>query len=62
MFKKMVEIDASDLYLTVARPPTCRIEGKIRPIGEKNFSPDDLHALADAMMTEKQRAGVCPHV
>ena len=55
MFKKMVEIDASDLYLTVARPPMCRVEGKIRPIGEKNFTPDDLHALADAMMTEKQR-------
>lgn len=55
MFKKMVEIDASDLYLTVARPPMCRVEGKIRAIGEKSFTSDDLKALADAMMTEKQR-------
>ena len=38
MFKKMVEIEASDLYLTVARPPMCRVEGKVRPIGEKNFT------------------------
>jgi len=55
MFKKMVEIEASDLYLTVARPPMYRVEGKIQAIGDKNFTPDDLAALADAMMTEKQR-------
>jgi twitching motility protein PilU len=55
MFKKMVEIEASDLYLTVARPPMYRVEGKIYAIGDKDFTPDDLRALADAMMTEKQR-------
>ena len=55
MFRKMVEIEASDLYLTVARPPMYRVEGKIQPIGDNNFTPDDLRALADAMMTEKQR-------
>ncbi len=55
MFKKMVEIEASDLYLTVARPPMYRVEGKIEAIGDKDFTPDDLRALADAMMTEKQR-------
>ena len=55
MFKKMVEIEASDLYLTVARPPMYRVEGKIQAIGDRNFTPDDLRALADAMMTEKQR-------
>ena len=55
MFEKMVEIEASDLYLTVARPPMCRVEGKIQAIGDKEFSPDELRALADAMMTEKQR-------
>jgi twitching motility protein PilU len=55
LFKKMVEIEASDLYLTVARPPMYRVEGKIQAIGDRNFTPDDLRALADAMMTEKQR-------
>ena len=55
MFKKMVEIEASDLYLTVARPPMYRVDGKIQAIGEKNFAPEDLAALADAMMSEKQR-------
>jgi twitching motility protein PilU len=55
MFKKMVELEASDLYLTVARPPMYRVEGKIQAIGDQNFTPDDLAALADAVMTEKQR-------
>ena len=55
LFIKMVEIEASDLYLTVARPPMYRVEGKIQAIGDRNFTPDDLRALADAMMTEKQR-------
>jgi len=55
LFKKMVEIEASDLYLTVARPPMYRVEGKIQAIGDRNFTPDDLRALADVIMTEKQR-------
>ena len=55
MFKKMVEIEASDLYLTVARPPMYRVDGKIQAIGDENFTPEDLVALADAMMSEKQR-------
>lgn len=55
MFKKMVELEASDLYLTVARPPMYRVEGKIQAIGDQNFTPNDLAALAEAVMTEKQR-------
>ena len=55
MFKQMVEIEASDLYLTVGRPPMYRVEGTIQAIGDRNFTPDELAALADAVMTEKQR-------
>lgn len=56
MFKKMVEIEASDLYLTVARPPMYRVEGKVQAIGEQNFTPADLKVLADSVMNDKQRA------
>jgi twitching motility protein PilU len=55
MFRKMVEVEASDLYLTVARPPMYRIEGKVQPIGEQKFTSDEMKALADSVMTEKQR-------
>lgn len=54
-FTKMVEIEASDLYLTVARPPMYRIEGKIRPDGDRSFTPDEIRALAMLMMNEKQQ-------
>jgi twitching motility protein PilU len=55
-FKAMVESEASDLYLTVAKPPMYRIEGKIRENGEHRFSPEELHAIAQTIMNEKQRA------
>ena len=55
MFTKMVELEASDLYLTVGRPPMYRVEGKIQAIGDGSFTPEELTALADAMMSEKQR-------
>jgi twitching motility protein PilU len=54
-FTKMVEIEASDLYLTVARPPMYRIEGKITPGGDRSFTPDEISALAMSMMNEKQQ-------
>lgn len=52
--KTMVEIDASDLYLTVARPTMYRVDGKIRPIGERNFKPEDIEAIAKSIMNERQ--------
>ena len=54
-FKTMVETEASDLYLTVAKPPMYRVDGKIRAVGEHPFSPQDLVNLAEAMMNERQR-------
>jgi len=54
-FKTMVEMEASDLYLTVARPVMFRVEGKIRPGGDHVFSPAELETLAQSVMNEKQR-------
>jgi twitching motility protein PilU len=54
-FKTMVELEASDLYLTVARPPMYRVDGKIEARGEHLFKPDDLRELAHGMLNEKQR-------
>jgi twitching motility protein PilU len=55
-FKTMVELEASDLYLTVARPPMYRVDGKIQAGGEYAFTPDDLKELAQTMLNEKQQA------
>lgn len=53
-FKVMVEKDSSDLYLTVARPPMYRVDGKIRPGGDQSFTPQDLEELAKSFMSEGQ--------
>lgn len=52
--KKMVETDASDLYLTVARPPMYRIDGKIQPAGDRSFTPADVETLGKSMMVDWQ--------
>ncbi len=55
IFKMMVERDASDVYLTVAKPPMYRIEGKVEPIGDVGFQVDELRTLATEIMNERQR-------
>jgi twitching motility protein PilU len=54
LFKVMVETDASDLYLTVARPPMYRIDGKVQPIGDGSFKPQDLEAVVRSVLNERQ--------
>lgn len=54
-FKTMVDLEASDLYLTVARPPMYRVDGKLQAGGEHSFTPGELSALAQSMLNEKQR-------
>ena len=54
LFEVMVESEASDLYLTVARPPMYRIEGKIQAIGDHIFTPPDLETLIKSVMSESQ--------
>jgi twitching motility protein PilU len=51
----MVEMEASDLYLTVARPVMFRVDGKLRAAGDHVFSPEELVTLAQSIMSEKQR-------
>jgi twitching motility protein PilU len=54
-FTVMVEQEASDLYLTVARPPMYRVDGELRAIGEHPFTPDELKDLGQAILNEKQQ-------
>jgi twitching motility protein PilU len=54
-FKTMVELEASDLYLTVAKPPMYRVQGKIEARGDQVFSPDDIREIARGVMNEKQQ-------
>ena len=51
----MVEHDASDLYVTVDSPPAYRVNGVVRPAGNRALTPDETNQLALSLMTEKQQ-------
>ncbi len=51
----MNEHDASDLYITVESPPCYRVNGVIRPAGNRCLEPEDTERLAHSIMSEKQQ-------
>jgi len=51
----MIEHDASDLYLTVDSPPMYRINGSVRPAGNRMLEPQDTDSLANSIMSDKQQ-------
>ncbi len=51
----MVEHDASDLYLTVDSPPCYRVNGVVRPAGNRSLTPEETEALAVSIMNERQQ-------
>jgi len=50
----MVEHEASDLYITVDSPPMYRINGGIRPAGNRCLSESETETLAHSLMSDKQ--------
>jgi twitching motility protein PilU len=56
LLQELNERAGSDLYLTVESPPVVRIEGVIYPMGEIPLAAPEVEALANSVMTERQRA------
>lgn len=52
----MVEHGASDLYVTIDSPPMYRIDGVVRPAGNKMLNATETSELAYSIMDEKQRS------
>ncbi|NOY28114.1 MAG: PilT/PilU family type 4a pilus ATPase [Oligoflexia bacterium] len=46
---------ASDLHLTVARPPILRVSGQLVPLGRANLTETDMRMLLHSIMTARQR-------
>ena len=55
LLERILEIDASDLYLTVDSPPVFRVEGVATPVDEPALSAEDTVALAEAAMTDPRQ-------
>jgi len=56
LLEHMVEINASDLYITVDAPPMFRVEGVTSPWGNLKYTPEETEALALSLMSQSQRA------
>jgi twitching motility protein PilU len=56
LLKEMVERGGSDLYITVDSPAVVRIEGTNHVLEGEPLTPTEVEALANALMTERQRA------
>jgi len=50
----MQQNDASDLYLTVDRPPSFKVHGTVKPAGKQALTTDDLTNLTKSVLDEAQ--------
>lgn len=54
MLKAMVQARASDIHLQAGAPPVIRVDGKLKPFGNRPLTPKDLEAIAKALLTPEQ--------
>jgi len=55
LIKAAADMHASDLHLTIARPPSCRIDGNITPLSEERMSGEEIEKVAFGIMNESQK-------
>jgi twitching motility protein PilU len=55
LLEQMVQLDASDLYITVDSPPMYRVEGITSAWGEKKYTPEETEAMSLALMSPTQK-------
>ncbi|QYJ85218.1 PilT/PilU family type 4a pilus ATPase [Shewanella mesophila] len=53
--KVMTDRKASDLFITAGFPPSAKIDGEVRPLGENAFTPEQSLEFVESLMTEAQR-------
>ena len=56
LLRLMAEKKASDLFVTADWPPSIKVDGIIRPVGNTPLTPEAAHDLVLGVMTAKQRA------
>lgn len=53
--KQMIQQCGSDLFFITGAPVNLKIEGSISPLGEERLKPGETTAMANEIMSEKQR-------
>src|SRR5688572_25880175 len=54
LLKHMVEVDASDIYITFDSPPMFRVQGTTGPWGDKKFTAEDTTRITESCMSPDQ--------
>jgi twitching motility protein PilU len=55
LLEHMVQLDASDLYITVDCPPMYRVEGITSPWGERKYTPEETETMSMSLMNQSQK-------
>ena len=55
MLTKVVEYGGSDLFITADFPPSIKLQGLMRPLGQQILTPEKTKLFAYSLMNEKQR-------
>lgn len=50
-----IEKNASDVHITVGKPPVYRIHGRLDPIGEESLTPSDTEQLVNEIITPRMK-------
>ncbi|TMI81534.1 MAG: twitching motility protein PilT, partial [Bacillati bacterium ANGP1] len=53
---KTRDMGASDLHLTVASPPTMRVNGKLTRLKSAALTRDEIHAMLYDLLSDEQKA------
>jgi len=61
-FKVMIEMKASDLYLTVGYPPTARAEGVLYPLRRAPLTIEEINEIMSTTLTSRQRRDFEAHM
>ena len=55
LLEQMVQMNASDLHLTVGTPPVVRVDGKLQRLNQDMLTAEHTKKLAYSMLNEKQK-------
>jgi twitching motility protein PilT len=55
LLKALVELNGSDLHLTISTPPQVRIHGKLQPLDLPPLAPAETKQLAYSVLTDSQK-------
>ncbi len=54
LLKKTVEVDGSDLHITVGTPPRVRKGGSLLSMGDQKLMSDEVKSLIESKMSKEQ--------